>query len=200
MGLLTAHKSIALENREVTTPVLTESDLHNLACAKEYGVTGIMQPFVRGKEDLLAIHRSLESIHFPCKIYAKIENTQGLENLDEILPYCDCVVIARGDLAIDGLCEIASVQHRIEQICKERNHPYMVVTQMLNSMIDNPLPTRAEINDIYHSVLDGASGIMLTAETAVGKLSRASYVYFCTSSENCEKRCKKAKEERKCLF
>lgn len=179
-GLLKPGKSIALPGCDITPPGLTQEDYGNLAYAKECGVTGIMQPFVRSKEDLIIVRNALnENGLEDCKIYAKIENRVGVEQLESFLPYCDEIIIARGDLANSvGIENIASCQHYIEQVLKKYKFPYMVVTEMLNSMCDNKTPTRAEVSDIYHAVYNGASSIMLTAETAAGKYPIEAMYYF----------------------
>lgn len=169
-GKLLPKKSIALQGKQIDIPVLTASDIENLKLANQYHVTGIMQPFVRNKEDLIYIQNVLKELNSNLKVYAKIENEEGYKNLEELFPYCDQIIIARGDLANSvGIIHLPSVQHYIEEVCNQFNMPYMVVTQMLNSMIQNPVPTRAEVSDIYHAVYHGASSIMLTGETAVGK-------------------------------
>lgn len=170
-GYLKGNKSIAIKNKTISGDVLTESDINNLKQAKEYGVTGIMQPFVRNKDDLIKVREILNKYELnDIKIYAKIENMDGVENLESILPYCDHIVIARGDLGnATGLTYLPVVQKRIEMICKQNQHPYMVVTEMLSSMIENEIPTRAEVSDIFHAVYHGASSVMLTNETAIGK-------------------------------
>lgn len=170
-GYLKGNKSIAIKGKSISGEVLTESDIENLKHAKEYGVTGIMQPFVRDSKDLIQVRKILNQYHLDdLKIYAKIENMEGVENLESIIPCCDHVVIARGDLGnATGLIHLPTVQKTIEKICNERNHPYMVVTEMLSSMIENEIPTRAEVSDIYHAIYHGASSVMLTNETAIGK-------------------------------
>lgn len=170
-GLLKPAKSVAVKGCEIPTPTLTDADYKNLSVAKDYGVTGIMQPFVRDCQDLKTVRKALDDNGLDdCKIYAKIENKTGVAQLESLLPYCDEIIVARGDLANSvGIENIASCQHHIETFLHQKNFPYMIVTQMLNSMIDNPIPTRAEISDIYHAVYNGAKSIMLTAETAAGK-------------------------------
>lgn len=170
-GILKPNKSIAIKNKTITGDVLTSSDVENLKQAKEYGVTGIMQPFVRNKEDLFKVSDILKQNDLSeIKIYAKIENMEGVNNLESIIPYCDHIVIARGDLGnATGLTHLPVIQKRIEKMCKEKNCPYMVVTEMLSSMIENEIPTRAEVSDIFHAVYHGASSVMLTNETAIGK-------------------------------
>lgn len=170
-GKLKSHKSIKIVDVNVTMPILTNYDMENIRQAKEYGVTALMQPFVFSGEDLKKVRELLkkEKMEF-LKIFAKIENRMGVEHLDSILPEADLIVIARGDLGNDmPLWELPKVQKNIELACKKYDKPYMVVTQMLSSMEENPLPTRAEVSDIFHAVYHGAKAVMVTGETAVGK-------------------------------
>ena len=185
-GLLTSSKSMALVNKQVAMPTLTDSDIENLKVAKANGITGIMQPFVRNAQDLKTIKETLHALDADdLKVYAKIENLEGVQHLPELLPYCDAIVIARGDLgnAMD-LSELPFVQKQIQDICKEHNKPYMVVTQMLNSMISAPVPTRAEVSDIFYAVYHGASAIMLTGETAAGKYPLEAMQMFCRCAKS----------------
>lgn len=170
-GHLHARKSVMIQGKMISGPALTESDLKNMKAAKSFGVTAIMQPFVSSKDDLIQVKRTLKEYNADdLKIYAKIENTVGLAHLEELMPYCDVVVIARGDLGnACSLIELPRVQKQIEQLCHQYRKPYMVVTEMLNSMMEHPTPTRAEVSDVYHAVYHGASSIMLTGETASGK-------------------------------
>ena len=170
-GILKSHKSIKIVDVNVDMPVLTEHDIHNIRMAKEYGVTALMQPFVFSGEDLRKVREVLKEEQAEhLQIFAKIENKIGVENLDTILPEADLIVIARGDLGNDmPLWELPTIQKKIENICKKYGKPYMVVTQMLASMEQNPIPTRAEVSDIFHAVYHGAEAVMVTGETAVGK-------------------------------
>ena len=170
-GKLKPHKSIKIVDVNVPMPVLTEHDLHNIRLATEYGVTALMQPFVFSGEDLKKVREILKTENAEhIQIFAKIENRMGVENLDNILPEADLIVIARGDLGNDmPLWELPAVQKKIENSCKKYGKPYMVVTQMLSSMEQNPIPTRAEVSDIFHAVYHGAEAVMVTGETAVGR-------------------------------
>ncbi len=170
-GVLTAHKSITLPGCSINNPTLTEADLKNLAVAKQYKVTDVMLPFVRNKADLIILREALKENNCEdIRIFAKIENMTGVEHLEELIPYCDYIVIARGDLGnAMPLSKLPRVQAHIAQVCREHKKDFMVVTQMLDSMIRNPYPTRAEVNDIYHAVTQGAKALMLTGETAHGK-------------------------------
>ena len=187
-GFLSSKKSLAVVGRSLNMPVLTQSDVENLRHAREYGVTGIMQPFVRTQKDLLDLRNELERLNCSdLRVFAKIENEEGYKNLESLLPYCDEIIVARGDLANSvGLVNIAFVQREIEKICQSHNKPYMIVTQMLDSMISRPVPTRAEVNDIYWAVSRGAHSIMLTGETASGKYPIEAMRYFTEIAKKAE--------------
>lgn len=170
-GLLESKKSVAVAGLAIDTPPMTEADLENISKAKEYGVTGVMQPFVRGASDLIAVRKALDEAGCgDVKLLGKIENLEGMAALDEIIPCCDEVVIARGDLGNSmDLWELPAAQKRISAACRAAGRDFLVVTQMLDSMNVRQVPTRAEVSDIFNAVLDGASSVMLTGETAAGE-------------------------------
>lgn len=170
-GLLSGRKSVALPGASIARPALTKQDHENLACAAKYGVTGVMQPFVRSKEDLIEVRTALKAYGGEqIRLYAKVENEEGVSRLSELLPYTDEIVIARGDLGnAVSLQHLPAVQKQLSRRCREAGKPFMVVTQMLASMEHSPVPTRAEVSDIFNAVLDGASSVMVTGETALGK-------------------------------
>lgn len=170
-GVLNSRKSLALLGVEVGSPTLTAADLENLDVAAEYGVTHILQPFVRGKEDIQILREELHARKLDrVQIMAKIENQRGLDHLGEIIDCADQVCIARGDLGNSmPLWELPAVQKHISRSCVEKGRNFCLVTQLLWSMEQRPVPTRAEVADIYNGVLDGAASLMLTGETAVGR-------------------------------
>ncbi len=170
-GILESRKSVALPGIAIRTPAMTEADRRHIRLARQYGVTAVMQPFVRSKEDLLEVRRALnEAGCRDLRLFAKIENADGIAHLDEILPYCDEIVIARGDLGnAMPLWELPTAQKHIAEACRKAGRDFTVVTQMLDSMTHRPVPTRAEVSDIFNAVLDGASSVMLTGETASGE-------------------------------
>lgn len=170
-GVLTGHKSVKVVGKQVEMPVLTDHDIANIRLAAQYGVTGLMQPFVKSGEDLVHVRTLLEENNAAnVKIFAKIENRDALKELDSIIRESDVIIIARGDLGNDmELWELPGVQKDIEIACKKAGRPFVVVTQMLASMEENPVPTRAEVSDIFNAVTDGAYGVMITGESAVGK-------------------------------
>ena len=170
-GLLQSRKSIAVPGVEVSSPTLTDEDLQNLRVAADCGVTGVMLPFVRSAEDIRTLRAALEDAHAgQIQIFAKIENLAGVHALPEFLPLVDQVVIARGDLGnAMPLWELPRCQKQLASLCRAAGVPFMVVTQMLDSMQTRAVPTRAEVSDIYNAVLDGAASLMLTGETAAGQ-------------------------------
>jgi len=169
-GVLYGRKSVKITGKEISLPVLTERDICNLSAARRYGVTGLLQPFVRSGEDLRKLRRTLEEIGAgDLKIFAKIESLEGARNIADILPHADVIVIARGDLGNDmPLWQLPAVQKKLSAACRAAGKPFVVVTQMLASMERSAVPTRAEVSDIFNAVADGAWGVMLTGETAVG--------------------------------
>lgn len=170
-GPLLSKKSLSLLEAEVDTPTLTPDDLDNLNQAGRLGVTHILQPFVRSREDIQVLRRTLDELGLDrVRIMAKIENRQGLDRLDEIMDAADQICIARGDLGNSiPLWKLPAIQKDIAGRCRERKQPFCLVTQLLWSMEQRPVPTRAEVCDIYNGVLDGAGSLMLTGETAAGK-------------------------------
>jgi len=170
-GRLASRKSIALPGVTVPSPTLTQADLDNLQVAARYGVTGVMLPFVRSAQDLITLREALQAAGAPdIRIYAKLESMEGVHMLEELLPYADEIVIARGDLGnCMDLWHLPAVQKQVAAICRRADKPFMVVTQMLASMEHMAVPTRAEVSDIFNAVLDGASSVMVTGETAVGE-------------------------------
>ena len=179
-GVLCSRKSIALPGVQLSLPALTEADLANLAVATEYGVTGVMQPFVRGREDLVAVRQALcDAGAERLQLYAKVENLAGLQALPELVDEADEIVIARGDLGnAVPLWDLPGVQKRIAGRCRAAYKPFMVVTQMLASMEHSPVPTRAEVSDIFNAILDGATSVMVTGETAVGEYPVETITYL----------------------
>lgn len=170
-GTLQSRKSLAAPGLTVASPTLTEEDLQNLQLAGACGVTGVMLPFVRGAEDIRTLRRALEQAGAgQIRIFAKIESLAGVQALPEFLPLVDEVVIARGDLGnAMPLWELPRCQKQLSAVCRSAGVPFMVVTQMLDSMCSRAVPTRAEVSDIYNAAADGASSVMLTGETAAGQ-------------------------------
>ena len=170
-GTAEAGKSIALSGREIPLPVLSERDLRNLGMARDSGVTAVMQSFTGCGEDVRLLKREMQRLGLSdLKLLAKIETQSGLNCMEEIAAEADQVVIARGDLGNTlGLTAVPLAQRRISMYCRERRIPFMVVTELLHSMMTASVPTQADLSDIARAVWDGASALMLTGETAVGR-------------------------------
>ena len=186
-GVLHSRKSLAVLGKELDAPALTEADRANLREAGRFGVTDVLQPFVRGAEDVHTVRQALDREGLSAvRVMAKIENRRGLEHLDAILAAADEICIARGDLGnAMPLWELPRVQKTIAARCRAAGKPFCVATQLLWSMQERAIPTRAEVLDIYNCVLDGAAGLMLTNETAAGKYPAEAMRYLVrTALEN----------------
>lgn len=188
-GVLTDRKSIKIEGKYVRGPFLTRQDMDNISAAGRYGVTAVMEPFVTEGRQLRHVRETLNANGLPdVRIFAKIENREGIQHLKEILPYADMIVIARGDLGNDmPLWQLPAAQKDIEDICLRAGRPFLVVTQMLYTMAENPVPTRAEVSDIFNAVIDGAGGIMATNETAAGKYPAEVIRYMKNTADEAER-------------
>lgn len=169
-GILKSRKGINLPNTKVSAPSLTEKDIEDLEFGLENEVDWIALSFVRSAEDIVDLRERIEAKGKACKIVAKIEKPEALENIDAIIEATDAIMVARGDLGVEVPMEIVPLwQKRIVEKCKLACKPVIIATQMMESMIVNPRPTRAETNDVATAVLDGADAVMLSAETASGK-------------------------------
>jgi pyruvate kinase len=169
-GLLKSRKGINLPNTKVSAPSLTEKDLVDLEFGLANDVDWIALSFVRTADDILELREKVLKAGKNCKIVAKIEKPEALDNIDAIIKATDALMVARGDLGVEVNMEMVPLwQKRMVQKCKLACKPVIIATQMMESMIINPRPTRAETNDVANAVLDGADAVMLSAETASGK-------------------------------
>lgn len=169
-GILKSRKGINLPNTKVSAPSLTAKDIEDLSFGLAQNVDWIALSFVRSSEDIIDLRSRIEAEGKVCKIVAKIEKPEALENIDSIIEATDAIMVARGDLGVEVPMEIVPLwQKRIVEKCKLACKPVIIATQMMESMIVNPRPTRAETNDVANAVLDGADAVMLSAETASGK-------------------------------
>ena len=169
-GAIKGKKSVNVPGVHISLPALTDKDKVFLEWAIDSDIDFIAHSFVRNKEDLLEIQEILDRRESHLKIISKIENQQGIDNLDEILTHCYGVMIARGDLGVEIAAEkIPLIQKKLIKRCRERKKPVIVATQMLHSMIENPRPTRAEVSDVANAILQSTDAIMLSGETASGK-------------------------------
>lgn len=168
-GILGSHKSVNVPGEHIDLPALTEKDKRNILLAIEEDIDFIAHSFVRSKEDLMAVQQILDEHGSDIKIISKIENQEGVDNIDEILDHSYGIMVARGDLGIEIPAErIPGIQRMIIKKCVFRKQPVIVATQMLHTMIKNPRPTRAEVSDIATAVFNNTDALMLSGETASG--------------------------------
>ena len=169
-GILTSRKGVNLPNTKVSIPSLTPEDKENLQYALEWDVDWIGLSFVRTGNDIVELKEIIAASGKAAKVIAKIEKPEAIDNIDEIIAATDGVMVARGDLGVEmPLEEVPLLQKMIARKCIAASKPVIVATQMLESMITTPRPTRAEVNDVANSVLDGADAVMLSGETSVGE-------------------------------
>lgn len=168
-GVLGSHKSVNVPGVHIDLPAITEKDRNNILLAIEEDIDFIAHSFVRSKDDVLAVQKILDEHNSDIKIISKIENQEGVNNIDEIIEHSYGIMIARGDLGIEIPAEkIPGIQRMIIQKCVYNKTPVIVATQMLHTMIHNPRPTRAEVTDIASAVFNNTDALMLSGETANG--------------------------------
>ena len=169
-GIVEPHKGVNVPGVPLPVPSLTEKDLEDLDFALELGVDYVAQSFVRSRADVAALRAKLELAGSQAWVIAKIELKEAVAAIDEILDETDAVMIARGDLGVEvGAADVPLLQKRIILAALERGKPAITATQMLESMVHRPEPTRAEASDVANAILDGTSAVMLSAETAIGE-------------------------------
>ena len=170
-GNISSHKGVNVPNAHIKLPALTEKDKSDILFGIENDIDFIAASFIRTKDDVLGIRKVLEDQgNYNIRIISKIESRQGLENIDEIIDASDGVMVARGDLGVEiATEEVPIAQKEIIKKCNLASKAVITATQMLDSMIRNPRPTRAEANDVANAVLDGTSAVMLSGESANGK-------------------------------
>ncbi len=169
-GILKNKKGVNLPETKTSLPCLTPKDLVDLEFILTQPVNWIALSFVRRQEDIFDLRERINAVKHPALICAKIEKPEAVENLDSIIKASNAVMVARGDLGVEFPIEkLPMVQKTIVEKCIQRARPVIVATQMMESMINNPSPTRAEVLDVANAVMDGADAVMLSAETAAGK-------------------------------
>ena len=170
-GIVKNHKGVNVPGVKINLPALTPKDISDIEFGITQGIDFIAASFVRKASDVLAIREVLENNNATdIKIISKIENQEGVDNLDEILQVSDGLMVARGDLGVEiPTEEMPIVQKQMIRKCNELGKPVITATQMLDSMIRNPRPTRAEVTDVANAIYDGTDAIMLSGETAAGK-------------------------------
>jgi pyruvate kinase len=170
-GPLKSKKGVNLPNTDISLPALTEKDMEDAVFAIEQEVDWIALSFVRTPDDLRML-RDLIAQHseYRIPVIAKIEKPEAVKNLDALIPYCDGLMVARGDLGVEiPMQEVPLIQKKLVRRAKRARIPVIIATQMMETMIDNSVPTRAEVNDVANSIMDGADAVMLSGETSVGK-------------------------------
>lgn len=169
-GVLKSRKGINLPNTVISAPSLTDKDYADLEYGLRQNLDWVALSFVRKASDIIELQKMIKAMGSYTKIIAKIEKPEALENINEIIAATDGVMVARGDLGVEIPGEQVPIwQKKIIKKCNQRGKPVIVATQMMESMVDNPRPTRAETNDVANAILDGTDAVMLSAESASGK-------------------------------
>lgn len=169
-GVLSDHKGINREGGGLSAPALTDKDKQDIIFAAENGMDYIAVSFVRSPGDVELARQLFLAAGGEGRVIAKIERVEALECIDSIIDVADVVMVARGDLGVEmGYAELTGMQKNIIRTTRRQNKVVITATQMMESMIDNPIPTRAEVSDVANAVMDGTDAVMLSAETAVGK-------------------------------
>jgi pyruvate kinase len=178
-GLVSSHKGVNLPGVPVPIPSLTRKDLDDLEFALELGVDFVALSFVRAAADVRDLRGLIEQAGSHAQVIAKIEKSEAVDALDDILRDTDAIMVARGDLGVEiGPASVPLLQKRIIVKALDRGKPVITATQMLESMVHQPEPTRAEASDVANAVLDGSSALMLSGETAVGEYPVESVAYM----------------------
>jgi pyruvate kinase len=169
-GLMESRKGVNLPNTRISMPCLTTKDIADLEFALKHDVEWIGLSFVRRAEDVIELKELIKKYNSSAKVVAKIEKPEAVKDLNNIIRETDAVMVARGDLGVEiPMQEVPMVQKMIVKKCLNECKPVIIATQMMESMITNPAPTRAEVNDVANAVLDGADAVMLSGETSVGE-------------------------------
>lgn len=169
-GILSSKKGVNLPNTKISLPCLTDKDLKDLEFALAQKVDWIGLSFVRSARDIIELKHIISKSASAAKVIAKIEKPEAIDDIDDIIIATDALMVARGDLGVEVPMEtVPSLQKMMIKKCRSYAKPTIVATQMMESMITNITPTRAEVNDVANAVLDGADAVMLSGETSVGK-------------------------------
>lgn len=169
-GPLKSKKGVNLPNTKISLPCLTDKDLADLKVAITYEVEWIGLSFVRSADDVIELKRIIKENKAPCRVISKIEKPEAVVEIDRIIEETGAIMVARGDLGVEvPMQSVPLIQKMIVEKCHKVGRPVVIATQMMETMIENIAPTRAEVNDVANSVLDGADAVMLSGETSVGK-------------------------------
>lgn len=168
-GLLKEHKGVNIPEAKLEFGDINQKDIEDILFSKENGIDYVAQSFVRTKKDILEV-KDVLGVNSQWRVIAKIENREGIKNIDEIIKVSDGIMIARGDMGVSlPIYEIPIIQKMIIKKCNRAGKFVITATQMLESMTENFRPTRAEVTDVANSIIDGTDFVMLSAESAVGK-------------------------------
>ena len=168
-GPVSNNKGVSLPGMDVSVPALSEKDIDDLRFALELGVDLIALSFVRSPSDVELVHKVMDEVGRRVPVIAKLEKPEAIDNLEAVVLAFDAIMVARGDLGVElALEDVPLVQKRAIQIARENSRSVIVATQMLDSMIENSRPTRAEASDVANAVLDGTDAVMLSGETSIG--------------------------------
>lgn len=169
-GMLASKKGFNLPNTQISLPCLTPKDLEDLDFALDHDVEWIGLSFVRSASDIIELKHLIRARNKSSKVIAKIEKPEAIEDIDNIIKETDAIMVARGDLGVEvPMQEVPLIQKALVKKCLKASKPIIIATQMMDSMIVNYNPTRAEVNDVANSIMDGADAVMLSGETSVGK-------------------------------
>lgn len=170
-GVLSSKKGVNLPNTNISLPALTEKDKEDIIFALGLEIDWVALSFVRNPEDLRILRDIIaQNSQYKIPVIAKVEKPEAVENIDSLIPYCDGLMVARGDLGVEiPMQEVPLIQKKLVQKAKKARIPVIIATQMMETMITNSVPTRAEVNDVANSIMDGADAVMLSGETSVGK-------------------------------
>ena len=172
-GVIKGRKSVNVPRVSLNLPPVSTRDREYIRWAIEHDLDFIAHSFVRNKEDLIEVQKILDEHNSHLKIIAKIENQEGVNNIDEILTHCFGIMVARGDLGVEiEYQKIPVIQRMIVNKCMERSKPVIIATQMLHSMIEHPRPTRAEVSDVANAIYQRTDAVMLSGESAGGKYAK----------------------------
>ncbi|HAZ65103.1 MAG TPA: pyruvate kinase [Armatimonadetes bacterium] len=186
-GRVTPGAGLNIPEVDLSVPALDDKDLRDLSLAARLGLDWIALSFVRQPQDMLEARAAMRLLGCKARLMAKIEKPSAVTSFEELLPLCDGVMVARGDLGVElSVQQVPVVQRRLVRRCVEEALPVVVATQMLESMVHNPRPTRAEASDVANAIFDGADVVMLSAETAIGAYPAATVATMASIAETVE--------------
>jgi len=186
-GIITSRKGLALPGKSIALPAITEKDKQDLMLGLELGVDAVALSFVQTVEDIRELRAILDKHNSKLPIVAKLERQSAIDNLDGIVAEADVIMVARGDLGVEcPLSSLPGIQKHIINTCNAMAKPVIVATQMLLSMVHNPVPTRAEVTDVANAVIDGADCVMLSEETAMGSYPVETVIYMGKIAQSAE--------------